>query len=130
MKTLQEKRLEFLNETVGFYTNNPRSVTENGICIYSPSEKSVGCAIGRHIEDKELCYQLDHHRQGGTPATGIRYTFEFLPLKLKEFGKDFLRSVQSLHDNDHCWERKGLSKLGKEVYNKIINNYCEGYEKD
>lgn len=145
METLQEKRLEFLNETVGFYTNNPRSITETGECIYSPTSKSVGCAIGRHIEDKDLCKQLDNHRSGGLAATEIFYTFDLLPEKLKALGKDFLQDVQDLHDCDVYWantdlhsinfnlpssSKVGLSVSGKEKYRTIVKFYCKDNETD
>ena len=50
MKTIEEKRLDFLNETVAHYNSNNRAQTLSYSCQYAPiGDRSLGCAIGRHL---------------------------------------------------------------------------------
>ena len=52
MTSIQKAQLEFLNETVEFYSKNERCIVY-GICKYY-ADGNAGCAIGRHIPDAEL----------------------------------------------------------------------------
>jgi hypothetical protein len=115
MTELKQKQLAFLEETVNFYNSDNRTfeVDEEGNefkCVYY-MEGKPGCAIGRKIEDKELCKKLDSERAG----TGVSndHIFNQLPIQLKELGKDFLHKVQQLHDSGINWDEKGISEFGK-----------------
>lgn len=125
MKDLKIKRLELLNETIAHYTSKNRSVLtktfENidgvvlpsGRCLYfPPNENSEGCAIGRKIEDKELCKKLDTGNYGSVSQTK---TFNELPESLRVLGQSFLGAVQSLHDGEGFWNEGGLSYKGEEM---------------
>lgn len=107
MKTLQQKQLEFLNDTINHFNLNNRGVnptTER----YSYEH---GCAIGRHL-DKDLAKKLDYH---GFGYVAVPEVFNELPTELKELDRLFLGRIQSLHDSELCWTNTGLSKHGEKT---------------
>lgn len=112
--TLKEKQLVFLNDTVGFYNSSNRCVNEVGRCKYAPtSDKTPGCAIGRHLPSK-LQNEFDN-----LDFSGVSVVFDLLPEKLKELGEPFLISIQALHDRAIYWNEDGLSDFGLHEYNEI-----------
>lgn len=125
MKTLTEKRLELLNDTISHYNSENRStvLNENGrtTCLYF-HEKNDGCAIGRQIKDKELCKRLD---KGFEYMTGVSESnvFNQLPENLTELGQSFLMCIQKLHDADRFWNETGLSDKGMEYVKHIKESF-------
>jgi hypothetical protein len=117
MKTeLQIKQLALLEETAKTYNSDNRCINDEGICKYFVEGK-IGCAIGRLIEDKELCKRLDDSK--GKVVKNIKI-FNQLPEKLKEYTQEFLSDLQILHDNSDNWNEEGLSETGKKVVSQII----------
>ncbi len=120
MKTLKEKQLDFLNETIEHYKTNPRGMKKGSYCSYEH-----GCAIGRHL-NKELAIQLDKLIDIGQNS-GVSYSnvFNILPEFLKELKIDFLTRVQKLHDNSLFWTKNDsefgfdLSESGESEVNSI-----------
>lgn len=115
MKTIKEKQLDFLNDTISHYNSSNRSLI-GSFCSYLPqTNKSLGCAIGRHVPDKELCKEFD--KIGSVNQNKV---FNRLPSELKELGQIFLREIQILHDNANNWNETGLTPYGKdkEIYIK------------
>lgn len=119
MKT-QEEKLKFLNDTIEYYKTNTRGIKKISestvICSYEN-----GCAIGRHL-DVELSKLLD--KESNT-SISISNVFRQLPDELKNYGKDFLLSVQELHDFNTNWilNKEGgndLTEVGKERYENIL----------
>lgn len=116
MKTLQEKQLELLEETVKYYSKNPqeRRCISNGNYSYSAitakKSKSAGCAIGRKLKPG-LSVFIDE-KYLNLPS-GVAEVFEELPKNLQSLGKSFLTELQKLHDINHNWEDNGISGLGQ-----------------
>lgn len=123
-KTLEQKRKEFLDETIAFYNLNNRCADDEGCCYYYMDGKE-GCAIGRHIPDKELCKRLDEMKDGccGSSVGTNNNVFDKLPDNLKELGQTFLHAIQALHDSSIYWTDYGISgyglKLAKEIRDKF-----------
>lgn len=114
MKTLQQKQLEFLNDTVNHFNSTNRGITPETLgCSYEH-----GCAIGRHL-DKKLAMKLDGCGSGYVSEPEV---FNELPEELKELGPHFLARVQSLHDSELNWTEKGLSKHGEKTVFNIKND--------
>lgn len=109
MTELQEKQLAFLEETAGFYNTDNRGLDDAGTCIYSPTSKSPGCAIGRHL-DPVLSARLD---KGTSTAVNNIAVSENLPSFLTELNISFLARVQDLHDTAWNWGEKGINACGK-----------------
>ncbi len=111
-KTLQEKRLAFLNDTLAYYEADP-AIRRNAAlgdntgfgnyaeCTYAPRHAGTeGCAIGRHLP-LELAKQFDHNPHD--TSVGNTVIFNQLPDVLKELGKVFLGDMQRLHDRPWLW---------------------------
>lgn len=111
---LRTDKLEYLAEVCGGYTASTRAVdTSKKVCTYSATEKApCGCAVGRRIEDKELCKSFDGM---GT----VHHIFRKLPYSLSRFGAVFLRELQKLHDHEDNWNDCGLSPAGAVVARDI-----------
>lgn len=123
IKSLKEKQLDFLNETIAFYNSNNRGVGEPGVnksCVYSATATSPGCAIGRHI-DPDLAKSLDESPTGSGIVNDP--VFNKMPEKLKELTQPFLCQMQSLHDEENFWNENGLSKLGEERVKDIKKTF-------
>jgi hypothetical protein len=104
MKTLKQKQLEFLENTIKHFNSSNRGIDENGCCSYKN-----GCAIGRHLQP-ELAEKLDRINMVGASNP---YVFNKLPKSLKELGRSFLLDIQRLHDDKKYWNLNGLSDEGK-----------------
>jgi hypothetical protein len=119
MKTLEEKRLVFLNDTIKHFNTNNRCVKVTA-CRYTPIEnKSDGCAIGRHLTLK-LAKELDNRT---LPSVSNENVFKKLPDNLKELGQSFLSDIQNLHDTEFYWYEKGVSFQGEKRVEELKNKY-------
>ena len=112
MKTIEQK-LTLLKETAEAYTVDTRCFVPGKGCFYY-KEGHQGCAIGRLVEDKELCKRLDEKGVCESNEVSLNDIFEKLPLSLQEFGQSLLTELQVLHDLEWHWDNNGLSKEGKE----------------
>ncbi len=121
MTPLQQEQLAFLTETIQHYNSNNRGQDNRGVCQYSPSEASKGCAIGRHIEDKTLCVTLDNGvgEHSAAKSVNSEIVFKLLPESLQQLGQDFLIHMQKLHDNPLNWIETGLTNYGLETVKEI-----------
>lgn len=121
---IAQRRLNFLNDTVAYYTSHDRSVKKDyygqKVCTYAPADdNTAGCAIGRHLP-LELARSLDSKTY--KHVIGV---FEYLPNWMKEMGKGFLNEIQKLHDRDSNWTERGLTYSGIETVNLIRISYCQ-----
>ncbi len=112
---LKQKRIKVLNDTISFFNSENRCTEDNTRCTYYLAGKS-GCAIGRLIEDKQLCVTLDGMI---SPGVSNERVFNMLPKKIKELGIDFLYELQKLHDYSYNWCIEGLSDNGKDSVDEI-----------
>jgi hypothetical protein len=117
MKTIQERRLEILDWEKNNRNINNRSVNSDSMCTYSGP---IGCAIGRLVSDKDLCYEMDNR----VDNTSVNRVFSSLPEDVRELGKGFLSIVQEFHDTDVNWNENGLTSCGMGNYDYIKENYC------
>lgn len=115
-------RRNFLEETVAFYRADPvrlRAKNILGKCVFSKTETSPGCALGRHIPYEDLKYDLDNDN-------GLIFNWTALFVAVPIFailGKDFLEMVQYLHDTDNFWTTTNISMAGirymADIYKKF-----------
>jgi hypothetical protein len=128
-KTLREKRLELLEDTVKYYSSdtNRRCITKNGGCYYSPEKANMvgfsdGCAIGRLLSAK-LRIELDSGK--GNSAVDYCGVFDKLPEEIRLLGMGFLSDLQKLHDKSTNWGRNhghGLLIAGKDYVSLMKEN--------
>lgn len=123
-KYIENAQTAFLRDTIKHFNLNNRSTgSKAGIegCLYSPTETSCGCAIGRHVLNKDLCKTWDQSRL----PFGILFSDgEFG--QLAALGRKFLMQCQALHDLEANWTEQGLSARGWETANLI----CDGHGLD
>lgn len=118
-------KLEILNETVDFYSADPkrRSYCEDYGCTYN-GKNDTHCAVGR-------CLLPEYQKQGtelkGNTATiavleksnGIDFD-ALLQEKYRGHEMGFWKRLQILHDESSNWNKSGISFEGELAVNKII----------
>jgi len=132
-KTIEEKRLAILNETITYYGKNPKrrcvtsSISGGKICFYDGSKntklESDGCAVGRLLS-KRMKAKLDKKYTFSDKDSGVKDLFHELPKTIQVYGEDFLEALQQLHDSNIFWAEFGLTKEGKKFVKSIKNKYC------
>jgi hypothetical protein len=118
MNDLQKRQLVVLEETVKTYNSNNRAQGPNS-CVYH-KEGTPGCAVGRLIEDKQLCIKLDSFSDSSVDSDEI---FELLPEEVKDLGQRFLVRLQRLHDDMYNWDESGITDEGKNRVNHIKQDF-------
>lgn len=121
-KTLVKQMTEFLDETVQYFSENTnRRCATEASCFYNPvaagkKGKSQGCAIGRKMTSAQKLNAPQNTHVGMLDK-------KYIPKSLINFPIEFLRSVQSLHDNGMNWDYDGLTSRGVEKVLKIRQEY-------
>lgn len=126
IKNINKRRLAFLDDTAKYYNINNRGVVPNslhagGRCQYASTEKSPGCAIGRHVFTN-VAKELD--QLGNIIDVYSKNRFDLLPLWMREMGVNFLSEMQQLHDNGFdgrstYWDENGLTFNGIQKFESI-----------
>ena len=122
MDELQQRQLDFLEDTVKYYSEDTsrRAVTIGGSCYYR-TDDGRKCAIGRHIPDE--LYDVSIENKGIDSIIG----FECISDELRELGMLFLSGVQDLHDSADYWiSGEGLSIEGGKWVDYIKRRIIEG----
>lgn len=115
--------IEIIDETVEYYSNNPRSINDYKICTYH-GENGEKCAFSRLCED-DVDFSLFEGR-------ACDYIFKVNPnfmenLKEEYRYKDlnFYRDLQRLHDNESYWKGSNLSEDGESFVEQLKETYNE-----
>ena len=121
MNTIKQKQLDVLYDTINYFNANNRNAIKDKdgreTCQYAPiNEKKQGCAIGRLINNKELCRELDIRDLTSVSNDDV---FNKLPKELKELQQWFLIEIQELHDTLYYWNDTGLTYNGREYVNNL-----------
>ena len=123
MDELQQRQLDFLEDTVKYYSEDTsrRAVTIGGSYCYYRTDDGRKCAIGRHIPDE--LYDVSIENKSICSIIG----FECISDELRELGMLFLMNVQELHDSDWYWvSGEGLSTEGGKWVYYIKRRIIEG----
>lgn len=122
-KTVRKTMTEIIDETVDFYSKNPRSlykaigIYENSKCLYKGPSNSR-CAFSRLIDDK---YLDELEENASIENNWLRY----LKPEYSGYNLGFYIDLQKLHDNDNNWEENGLTLKGKELVRQIKEIYSK-----
>jgi hypothetical protein len=120
METIKQFQLELLNDTINHFNSNNRAVIvmfSEIKCVYSSTNNSVGCGIGKHLTE-DLAAEMDNKHPSSIFDLFDEYYTEF-PDIIKYSGKQFCHQIQLLHDNEENWDKNGLSEEGKERVEEI-----------
>lgn len=118
---VNERRMKFLEDMVDFYTEENRALKLASnqsiqICVYHPTDKSPGCAIGRWLEESENC-NLNYN---GNIISFLRNGNK-IPEWMHEMGSQFLSECQGFHDSAEYWSNDSKNKDSKQdKINSII----------
>ncbi len=127
--SIPARRQAFVDDILGFYNNSNRSMVGYGVCIYSKTNASPGCAIGRCLAH-ELAKKLDNYQNPEIEDTSILSLFSVgletaLPKWMTEMGVDFLSACQSLHDRNYFWNNLGPTEEAINFVNERIKPLIE-----
>ena len=118
--------LEILDETIEYYTHNPRGITDGEVCLYL-TEDGKKCAVGRCLVEGRIPTTFE----GGVPSLVRKYGTFLLKPQYRGYKEAFWTDLQTLHDRSYYWVVGGLNDEGERYVNEIktnINNDYVGYE--
>lgn len=123
MKTLQQRRLEFLNEMVAYYSEDTsRRASDRNRSYYRLPNSNNKCAIGRYISDED--YNNNPELDTNYALADDYMVLALLPENVRRLGGNFLYEVQTLHDENTYWNN-GLTTDGLKEVERIKSEYCE-----
>lgn len=129
IEDIKARRKAFIEDEASFYHSGNRAVMPYGDgkyrCVYTPTETSPGCAIGRHLDRDCVIIRENLIGSIGTFLQSYNaYLVNSTPLWMREMGSEFLQSCQTLHDEESFWDENGLSEAGKVRFNQILEEFC------
>ena len=124
----QKTKVEIINETVEFYSNNERAISDIGTCMYK-TPNGLRCAHSRCISDEYIdkISKLFNH---STTADGVIHHFNddihLIPYRGNH--PNFWIDIQLLHDTCYYWEKNKngkntLTKDGKKFVKELIKKW-------
>lgn len=105
---LIKARRVLLRDTIRHFNSENRGYSARKQCCVYSHKCNGGCAIGRKIP-QALAKRLDRLGSG----VGDDCIFDSLPPRLRRLGQDFLKNVQTLHDEENNWDTEGLTDHGR-----------------
>ena len=123
---IKERRLALIEDTMNHFNTTNRAIKKNihggNMCTYAPVDGvSSGCAIGRLITDKALCFEMDEFDTSVDDDKIIAR----LPSEVKKLGISFLSKLQQLHDQEKYWNSLGLSVQGVVYADNLKDEFCQ-----
>lgn len=116
---------EIIEETAAAYTSLTLAMGD-GECYYIHPDTGNMCAIGRCCEapDSDWVGKWTHLHTNKRNAVLEPHERELL-LKLEYRGKDpfFWMELQDLHDQPNNWTKSGLSKLGRQEVERLMERW-------
>jgi hypothetical protein len=120
MKTTKTKtKLQIINETVEFYSKNPRAVEAGGCRILTSDGRT--CAYGRCMTEEAQKQFLN--KVGPTPSNS--HNDENMQLEYRGHNGDFWNDIQVLHDNESYWNGAELTPDGEEYVRQLKQRYSD-----
>ena len=110
-----------VNDTVEWYTNNPRTETLNGSCQYLDA-KGNRCAFGRYVRDEHIAAV---HRFEGTSAAQVLDELGDNIMKVTSIPIDFWEVLQELHDDDRPWRLGSSEQIGQHIHEYIDDGWYD-----
>ena len=126
MTTIEDRRLNFLNEKLGYFIEDPSRRAYNQkteSCMYWDKSTGNKCLIGMELPEEKYDESFEskiinfHFNEKGS-------IFSLLSKDIQELGLYFLQVCQCLHDEESYWDEDGLSDSGKSKLASIKADYC------
>lgn len=117
---------EIIEETVAYYGENERALSEEGTCHYLIDNKM--CAVGRCLTPAALEKWGSLKGSVSTLRDELRISGETFENTLQDQYKghsiDFWNQLQQLHDVDENWCNGKLTDSGERVVEYMIKRWC------
>lgn len=118
---------QIVNDTLAFYTSNPRSVGEGGSCLYN-GLNGEQCAFRRYVQDdKASCLILIEMESCRSILDNHGFTI-LKPEVQWITDKEFWKLLQCLHDGSRNWNEESpqskfrvLTSRGIKAYQELLN---------
>ncbi len=114
-----QARRELFWETINYYRADPenrKATNTNDKCLYRTNDGRK-CAIGRLCDDKTL--EIYEKEMVGSIFSMTRSQYNLIPHKYRRLGKEFLKDLQSWHD-----DALGHGTLEAMYSREIWNEFC------
>ena len=115
------RMLNFLNETIEFYSKDPvnlRATGDGGGCLYQ-TEDGRKCAIGRKL----IRYEPEFEELSVYALVWNPRRISALSEDIRDLPSDFLKDIQRLHDMGKYWYPGGLTQEGIDFVKKIKKDH-------
>ncbi len=102
----RKTKQEIVDETIAFYTQNPRSVLEGGnSCVYLNVENNTRCAFSRCCTEEAVTELHSKYEGYGIANSRFGHDLDTKILKEEYHGHEaeFWNRLQNLHDNKNNW---------------------------
>lgn len=125
LKSEPKSKLDIINETVAHYNSENRGTDQHGYCEYFSEETGNACAVGRCMKNPKKGYE-------GTFDDLVAGNFKQTDLKPEYRGhcKEFWGDLQSLHDDESNWTKKGLAARAKKLVSELKNKWKKTNDAD
>jgi len=127
MKTIKERRLDFINTELGYFIEDPSRRAynkETKTCMYWDKTTGNKCVVGRHIPEDKYSQVSEGMLVDTEKDDGGLVIFNLLPLELQELGVTFLARCQEFHDSEDNFTETGLSEEGIKELAIIKKAHC------
>lgn len=126
MKTRTLTKLEILNETISFYSEdtNRRAIDINGTCMYNTIDNKH-CAVGRCLTEDIQSKGIDFiYNTSGVYKLNEEFILDnILQPQYKGHESSFWSKLQNLHDEPKHWNENGLTSSGKIFVERIKKEF-------
>jgi hypothetical protein len=109
-------KIEIIEETVEFYSNNPRSLYDLGYtCLYN-GVNGGKCAFSRCCTLDSIFKECEGSNEQHEAILLPQYSH--IP-----YNDEFWIDLQGLHDADYNWDGNKLSEIGIKQVNRLKEKY-------
>lgn len=121
---MRKTKIEIIDETVEFYSKNPRAIRYTS-CQYQMADGRQ-CAHSRCLTDEARQSVVDNGLNNSSASTVIECSMERDNIHKEEYRgheSDFWNSIQNIHDVSSNWSKAGLSVAGRNFVEALKQKY-------
>jgi hypothetical protein len=117
---MQKSKDEIVDYVVEHFSNNPRSISGNGKCLYNGPSGSC-CAFALCVNEDDRDQLLEYN---AASYQLMKFGDKILKDEFKGHGPGFWDSVQDLHDSSANWSGNELTETGEKAVARIKRIHC------
>lgn len=112
MKRTKQDYINLLEETIQYYSENPRGINDTvGLCQYKTDE-GYFCPVGRCLTEEAFNNQYILDNKGVRELDSSTFQTLVKP-QYKNFKLEFWQELQRVHNRNENWNKDGLSDKGE-----------------